>query len=51
MEASYFYPQGILATITLLGYVIDISGVRRDFLSSQWLLLSVKCWIFSQLLE
>ena len=35
MEASYFYPPGILATITLLGYVIDISDVRWDFLSSQ----------------
>ena len=35
MVASYFYPPGILATITLLGYVIDISDVRWDFLSSQ----------------
>ena len=50
MEASYFYSQGILATITLLGYVIGIS-VRRDFLSTQWLLLSVQCWVCSQFLE
>lgn len=51
MEASYFYSQGILAIITLLGYVIGISGVRWDFLSTQWLLLSVRCWVCSQFLE
>lgn len=34
MDASHVFPQGVLVTVSLIGYVVCVRGV---FLTSQWL--------------